>query len=435
MHDPVDDRLHVEPSQPRPSSSRPRSPAPGLLTPAPSLNKIVAAESAPSNAPVLERPRHSSARFHFWYIDSASQRVPSLSSATIRLDPEEFVNLRKIEFRAYQKDHAFVKQLRMVDDSPRNRDVTGLPTYFAFIAEDAAPPTCSKFDHDADEEAKGTTSRGGSALEQPATAPSAAVNKKAKPTQDRTASHKRGLADEPIFLDSDSDDEDFVALGSHGITGSKIWRKPHNETETHKSPVIHMLDSPTSVRSFDRFPLDTPSPPRPSARNATQAAQPGPRAGPSVSKPSRTHTGPRLSSHAPPPNPFLDPAEPVEAAALPDFDPASAIIFPAGSYEVVLILDSREVESKTNRDKISDALAAKGVKVETRSLRLGDICWIARRLDGLGGEEDECVLDYVVERKRLDDLCTSIRDGRYTEQCVSASRAGMLAAELTNSSG
>nr|MBC9702457.1 ERCC4 domain-containing protein [Leuconostoc sp.] len=37
----------------------------------------------------------------------------------------------------------------------------------------------------------------------------------------------------------------------------------------------------------------------------------------------------------------------------------------------------------------------------------------------LRADERECVLDYVVERKRLDDLCGSIRDGRYDEQKVS----------------
>lgn len=86
---------------------------------------------------------------------------------------------------------------------------------------------------------------------------------------------------------------------------------------------------------------------------------------------------------------------------------------------MVLILDTREVESRNSRDKIAESLAARGITVETRALRLGDMCWVARRKDGLGDEEDECVLDYVVERKRLDDLCSSIRDGRYQEQCVS----------------
>lgn len=92
---------------------------------------------------------------------------------------------------------------------------------------------------------------------------------------------------------------------------------------------------------------------------------------------------------------------------------------------MVLILDTREVESRSNRDKIAESLEAKGVRVETRALRMGDMCWVARRTDGLGGEEDECVLDYVIERKRLDDLCSSIRDGRYAEQCFRLQQSGI----------
>jgi crossover junction endonuclease MUS81 len=107
-----------------------------------------------------------------------------------------------------------------------------------------------------------------------------------------------------------------------------------------------------------------------------------------------------------------------DSTNIPDFDPDKSIIFPAGSYDVVLVLDTREIEAKSSRDNFSEAIRAKGINVETRALRLGDILWIAKRRDGLGGEEDECVLDYVVERKRLDDLCHSIKDGRYTEQCV-----------------
>lgn len=47
--------------------------------------------------------------------------------------------------------------------------------------------------------------------------------------------------------------------------------------------------------------------------------------------------------------------------------------------------------------------------------------WVARRVDASGRPtgKDDVVLDAIVERKRLDDLCTSIKDGRYTEQKVS----------------
>jgi crossover junction endonuclease MUS81 len=33
-------------------------------------------------------------------------------------------------------------------------------------------------------------------------------------------------------------------------------------------------------------------------------------------------------------------------------------------------------------------------------------------------ERRELVMDYIVERKRMDDLCSSIKDGRFKEQKV-----------------
>jgi crossover junction endonuclease MUS81 len=47
--------------------------------------------------------------------------------------------------------------------------------------------------------------------------------------------------------------------------------------------------------------------------------------------------------------------------------------------------------------------------LETRKLSIGDFVWIAR--DRISGRE--LVLPFVVERKRLDDLRSSIMDGRF----------------------
>ena len=46
-----------------------------------------------------------------------------------------------------------------------------------------------------------------------------------------------------------------------------------------------------------------------------------------------------------------------------------------------------------------------------RALPVGDCLWVARTPAG-----EEYVLDYIVERKRLEDLCASLVDGRYKEQ-------------------
>ncbi|RKP28917.1 hypothetical protein METBISCDRAFT_19912, partial [Metschnikowia bicuspidata] len=81
----------------------------------------------------------------------------------------------------------------------------------------------------------------------------------------------------------------------------------------------------------------------------------------------------------------------------------------AEDYEIVLLIDTREVRSQRERDYFPKKIAACGVVCESRALSVGDILWIARhKTTGA-----EAVLNYVCERKRLDDLAASIRDKRF----------------------
>ncbi|KAI2640559.1 crossover junction endonuclease MUS81 [Hypomontagnella submonticulosa] len=101
-----------------------------------------------------------------------------------------------------------------------------------------------------------------------------------------------------------------------------------------------------------------------------------------------------------------------------------------GSFEVQLVLDVREVRSRTDRDYMQNELAKKGVSPIMRSLDLGDALWVAKCKDAnflsrCGAEGDEVVLDYVVERKRLDDLISSVKDGRFHEQKFRLKRSGI----------
>ncbi|DBB12599.1 TPA: hypothetical protein ACH3X3_005387 [Trebouxia sp. C0006] len=88
-------------------------------------------------------------------------------------------------------------------------------------------------------------------------------------------------------------------------------------------------------------------------------------------------------------------------------------------FELMLIIDSREKYSNTGKDR-ADGLAAKiqvirdrGISVDVRMLEQGDVLWIAhsRRHPGV-----EYVLDYVLERKRVDDMAGSIKSRRYDRQ-------------------
>jgi crossover junction endonuclease MUS81 len=116
-----------------------------------------------------------------------------------------------------------------------------------------------------------------------------------------------------------------------------------------------------------------------------------------------------------------------EASSASSIDP---IILPPGTFTVELVLDVREVRTSKDRDYISNELSRKGITPHVRSLELGDAVWVAKCTDPTylsryGEEGDEVMLDWIVERKRLDDLIGSIKDGRFHEQKFRLGRSGM----------
>lgn len=148
---------------------------------------------------------------------------------------------------------------------------------------------------------------------------------------------------------------------------------------------------------------------------------------------------------APPQQAYMDvvPAgEDGSGDAIPQFTP---IRLPPGSFEVRLVLDNREVRTMKDRDYVREELSKKGVTPLVRPLEIGDAIWVAKcNVPGLlpdhGPEGDEAVLDYVCERKRLDDLISSIKDGRFHEQKFRLRRSGVqngiyLVEEITMDAG
>ncbi|KIH87155.1 crossover junction endonuclease MUS81 [Sporothrix brasiliensis 5110] len=114
------------------------------------------------------------------------------------------------------------------------------------------------------------------------------------------------------------------------------------------------------------------------------------------------------------------------AAVLPEIAPVE---LPAGSFSVRLVLDMRE-RVTGQRTYMEDELAKKEAKPLVRALSLGDALWVAKCHDAsllsrLGAEGDEVVLDWIVERKRQDDLVSSIKDGRFHEQKFRLRRSGV----------
>lgn len=116
-----------------------------------------------------------------------------------------------------------------------------------------------------------------------------------------------------------------------------------------------------------------------------------------------------------------------DPSALPAFTP---IRLRPGSFTVHLLLDVREIRSRTDRDYLEEELTKLGIKPTLRALELGDFQWVAKCHDPAalarhGAEGDEVVLDWIVERKRLDDLISSIKDGRFHEQKFRLRRSGV----------
>ncbi|KAJ3035308.1 Crossover junction endonuclease mus81 [Rhizophlyctis rosea] len=115
-------------------------------------------------------------------------------------------------------------------------------------------------------------------------------------------------------------------------------------------------------------------------------------------------SGPFNSNPGTPPAPLK-----ADITRLPD----ELIFLVRGSFDVHLVLDSREIGDKRDRTYFHEQLLRANTKTLTRALELGDFLWVAKERYG---EQREVVLNHIVERKRMDDLVASIKDGRYKEQ-------------------
>ena len=109
-------------------------------------------------------------------------------------------------------------------------------------------------------------------------------------------------------------------------------------------------------------------------------------------------------------------------------------VLTAGSYEVILCVDNTETQGggvggrKTLREETARHLQSCGVPYDRRNLNLGDFLWVAREKPEISGQRRpprELVLPYIIERKRLDDLWQSVKDGRYEEQKFRMKRCGV----------
>lgn len=85
-------------------------------------------------------------------------------------------------------------------------------------------------------------------------------------------------------------------------------------------------------------------------------------------------------------------------------------------FNIILKVDNREHYKKTEEDnKFYERLVRQGINCELLSLPLGDFMWTAKIVDKELFEH-ELVTEFIIERKKLDDLASSLTDGRYIDQ-------------------
>ena len=207
------------------------------------------------------------------------------------------------------------------------------------------------------------------------------------------------------------------SLDQHKTSSSYQTWKP-------ESNIVDLLSSPEPERS-------RPSPPKSSSfkkfdgHSTTDQVSAEP-------LPGVRHAFTTLQGEKPSARAKISPQDALLSAAtsFPSFTP---LALAPGTFTVQLVLDTREVRSKTDRDYVHDELSKKGIKPILRALELGDFFWVAKLKDptllfhhGEADEHsDELALDWIVERKRLDDLVGSITDGRFSEQKFRLQKSGI----------
>lgn len=148
---------------------------------------------------------------------------------------------------------------------------------------------------------------------------------------------------------------------------------------------------------------------------------------PSSLSEARAASGPSQHPQPPPPTrsasiqPPSTHSQSQQLAGPPNFPFFVPEVLQPGTFTIHLLLDNREVRAKNDRDYIQNTLSTAGVTPLTRALSVGDAMWIARER---ALPNREIVLDHIVERKRLDDLVASIRDGRFHDQKFRLTKSG-----------
>ncbi|XP_062051795.1 crossover junction endonuclease MUS81 [Lepus europaeus] len=124
--------------------------------------------------------------------------------------------------------------------------------------------------------------------------------------------------------------------------------------------------------------------------------------------------------------PAVPGAAPAELGASAGGVQQAALELGPGEYRVLLCVDVGETRGAGHRPELLRELQRLRVSHTVRKLHVGDFVWVAQETQPRDpARPGELVLDHIVERKRLDDLCSSIVDGRFREQKFRLKRCGL----------
>lgn len=309
-------------------------------------------------AATSDKPRFE--QFWYTYLDSEGQHVPASRNAAIHVDDMSFSVLYKIKYHTSQESHSFASNVKMTNP-------TGKGFAIGYLKEHVADSACPGLGpHDIP------------------TTPNKGTDKNVHTLRVSTST-------------ADAEDDDDEQPGIQELSSDDLWTLQYEpEAYTQKSETDYAASEYDDVTEANN------------SQHLTQQSQ--------ISNTS-VYTNSQPLSQLDPGATTLSQMSATEATR--DFSSVQCSSYPPGSFEVVLVLDSREIKSRRDRDYMRDMLHQKGVTVDVRSLELGDAIWVARQSTD-EGPIDELFLDIVLERKRMDDLVSSIKDGRFKEQKVSS---------------
>ncbi|KAA1122558.1 Crossover junction endonuclease mus81 [Puccinia graminis f. sp. tritici] len=362
--------------------------------------------------------------FRFSYLNNANQRVLQLGEAATRLNSKTKQSFYKIEYPCAQQLHQFRRNHVLVDEKESCITLPGQETMIGWLKSEKSIPTC------------------------PGLCPTRAPRKPDLAKTDRASTVNFLLMSEKNSSKPASNiykpPEILQAASEFAVAADA-----HPEPRLAKCPSQVPAPMITSVTSEHAQPQSSMVQPkqaqpksninssgsRPRASFATADHVPG---GVPVVQPKQALPKPNVNSSGSRPRASFATADhvprgvPKPRASIGTIgsiaNQVRAEVWKARTYSVMLVIDNREVQSQNNRDGIFHACLSRArqtmgdqVKVQQRPLAVGDAIWIAVHNE----TGNEVVLDSVVERKRLDDLCKSIVDARFHEQKARLKNSGL----------